>query len=334
MQLSIKQYACIEMGPSSHVRRIAIAFLGTLCFASTAAAVSPERPIRFIVTTQPGGNNDTVARIVASKLAEALGQPVVVENRPGANGMIGAKYVAGSAPDGHTLLIGTTSLAMLPATVKLPAVDVLREFVPIANLVEVPVMLVAAKDFKVSTLEQAVAAAKAAPGKVTIAITAPSYVFYSERMSMEAGISLTRVHYKGAPDALNDVIGGRVDLMLDTVGVQLPHIRLGKTRPLAVFTAKRQASLPDVPTMDEAGFKGFADNPFVGLFAAAGTPITIVERLNSEIQNALRSEEVRNKLEGMGLIVTPLAMGTFGARVRSDIERYEEIARKANLLKE
>ena len=314
-------------------RRTALALLCGLCCAGSAMAF-PDRPIRLVVTTQPGGNNDTVTRTVAPKLAEALGQSVVVENKPGANGMIGARYVAGSPPDGYTLLIGTTSLAMLPATLKSPAVDVRRDFVPIANLVEVPVVLVAGNGFRPTTLQDTVAAARAAPGKVTMAITAPSFIFYSERMSLEAGMALTRVQYKGVADAMNDVIGGRVDLMLDTVGTQLPHIRAGKTKPLAVFTDQRQLNLPDVPTMNEAGFRGFADNPFVGVFAPAGTPAPVVERLNAEIQKALRSEEVKGKLEGMGLVVTPVSSAAFGTRVRADVERYEDIARKANLPKE
>ncbi|MGE4243631.1 Bug family tripartite tricarboxylate transporter substrate binding protein [Ramlibacter sp.] len=312
----------------------ACALVSALCMVLPHAGAADDKTVRLVVSSQAGGNNDTVARIVAPKFAEALGQPVIVDNKPGANGMIAAKFVATATIDGTALLIGTTSLAMVPATLKAPAVDARKDFVPVSNLVEVPVVLVAGKDFKGNSVKDMLAMAKSDPGKLTVGIFASSFIFYAERMALEPGTKFTRVHYKGMSDTMNDVVAGRVDMLLDTVGLQLPHIKAGRTKPLAVFTAKRHPLLPDTPTMDETGFKGFADNPFVGVFAPAGTPPETVQRLNAALQKSLAHPEVKGKLEGMGFSVISGNATEFAERYRADVNRYEDIARKANLPKE
>jgi tripartite-type tricarboxylate transporter receptor subunit TctC len=306
----------------------------SLAAFAVAAADFPVKPIRLVVVYQPGGANDIVARVVGNKMAETLGQPVIVENRAGANGMIGARYVASSAPDGYTLLVGGASVTVSPAMFKAPLVDAKKDFVAVGQMVDLPIMLAAAKDLQVDTPAELVALARAEPGKLTMAITAPSYMFYTERMNTMAGISLLRVPYRGVADAMNDVPAGRVNLLIDSVAAQLPHIKAGRTKAIAVFTADRQPNLPDVPTLNETAFKGFVDSPFIGLLAPAGTPPAVVARLNAEMRRALQQNEVKTKLEEMGFVVATSTPEAFAERIRTDIERYEDIGRKANIPKE
>jgi tripartite-type tricarboxylate transporter receptor subunit TctC len=298
------------------------------------AADYPTKPIRMVVVYQPGGANDILARVIGARMAESLGQPVIIENKPGASGMIGAKYVATSAPDGYTLLVGGAPLVVSPALFNSPSVDPLKDFVPIGNMVDLPIILVAHKHFAANTPRELVALAKAKPGTVTMAVTAPTYMFYTERMNSEAGISLLRVPYPGVAGAMNDVPSGRVDLLIDTVAAQLPHLNVGRTKAIAVFTATRQPALPNVPTLDESGFKGFADAPFIGLLAPSDTPDAIVTRLNTAMTSALAQEDVKKKLDDMGFIVAPSPPDVLAKRMRTDIERYKVIGLKANIAKE
>lgn len=299
-----------------------------------AAADYPAKPIRLIVVYGAGGANDIVARVVGNKLSEALGQPVIVENKPGAGGMIGAKFVAGSALDGYTLLVGGAPLVVSPALYNTPLVDALKDFVSIGKMVDLPVMLVSGKDFVPNNPRELVALAKAKPGLISMAVTAPSYMFFTERMNSIAGISLLRVPYTGVATAMNDVPTGRVSLLIDTVAAQMPHIKSGRTKALAVFTASRVAGLPDVPTLDESGFKGFIDSPFIGLLAPAGTPDSIVTRLNAEMRKAVQNEEVTKKLNEMGFVVATGTPQDFAEQMRADIPRYQAIGKKANIAKE
>lgn len=312
-----------------------LAAIGAMCASLVATAADyPARPVRLVVVYQPGGANDIVARVVGQKMSEALGQPVIVENKPGAGGMIGAKHVAASAPDGYTLLVGGAPLTVARALYKAPLVDVRKDFVAIGQMVDLPVLLAAAKDLPASTPAELVAAARRQPGGLTMAITAPSYMFYTEQINAQAGISLLRVPYRGVADAMNDVPAGRVHLLIDSVAAQLPHIQAGRTKAIAVFTAKRVPSLPDVPTLDESGFKGLIDSPFIGLLAPAGTPAPIVERLHAEMRRALQAPEVKSKLEEMGFIVAVSSPTEFADRIRADSARYEAIGKKAGIAQE
>lgn len=235
------------------------------------AADCPVKPIRLIVVYGAGGANDIVARLIGAKLSESLGQPVLVENKPGAGGMIGAKYVATSPPDRYTLLVGGAALVVSPALYNTPLVNALKDFAPVGRMVDLPVMLVSGKDFPPNNVKELVAYAKAKSEAVSMAVTAPSYMFFTERMNFMAGISLLRVPYTGVATAMTDVPTGRVSLLIDTVAAQMPFIKSARTKALGVFTAERVAGLPEVPTLDESGFKGFIDSPFIGLLAPTGT---------------------------------------------------------------
>jgi tripartite-type tricarboxylate transporter receptor subunit TctC len=314
--------------------RVLIGVCIVLTSLTARAADYPTKPIRMVVVYQPGGANDILARVIGTKMAESLGQPVIIENKPGASGMIGAKYVATSAPDGYTLLVGGAPLVVSPALFNTPLVDPLKDFVPIGNMVDLPVILVAHKTFAANTPKELVALAKAKPGTVTMAVTAPTYMFYTERLNSEAGISLLRIPYPGVAGAMNDVPAGRVDLLIDTVAAQLPHLNVGRTKAIAVFTASRQPALPNVPTLDESGFKGFADSPFIGLLAPTGTPEAVVTKLNAAMSSALAQEDVKKKLDDMGFIVAPSPPDVLAKRMRTDIDRYKAIGLKANIAKE
>ena len=311
--------------------------LGALaCAASLAAGASdfPSKPIRLVVVYGAGGANDIVARVVGAKMAESLGQPVLVENKPGAGGMIGAKFVATSAPDGYTLLVGGAPLVVSPALYNTPLVDALKDFAPIGRMVDLPVMLVSGKDFPPNNVRELVAYAKTKPQAVSMAVTAPSYMFYTERMNSMAGISVLRVPYTGVAPAMNDVPTGRVSLLIDTVAAQMPFVKSGRTKALAVFTAARVPGLPDVPTLDESGLKGFVDNPFIGLLAPAGTPEAVIKRLNAEMRKAVEHEDVTKKLNEMGFVVATSTPQAFAEQIRADIPRYQAIGQQANIAKE
>lgn len=314
-------------------RFLLAALLGAASLGATASDF-PTKPIRLVVVYGAGGANDIVARVVGAKMAESLGQPVLVENKPGAGGMIGAKHVASSASDGYTLLVGGAPLVVSPALYNAPLVDALKDFAPIGRMVDLPVMLVAGKDFPPNTLQELVAHAKAKPQGVTMAVTAPTYMFYTERMNAMAGMSLLRVPYTGVATAMNDVPTGRVSLLIDTVAAQMPFVKSGRTKAMGVFTAARVPGLPDVPTLDEAGFKGFVDSPYIGLLAPAGTPEAVVKRLNAEMRKAVENAEVARKLGEMGFVVATSTPQAFAEQIRTDIPRYQAIGQKAGIAKE
>ncbi len=307
---------------------LSIAAVGAL------AADYPTKPIRLIVVYGAGGANDIVARLVGTRLSEAMGQPVVVENKPGAAGMIGAKFVAASPPDGYTLLVGGAPLVISPALYNTPLVDALKDFSPVGKMVDLPLVLVSGKDFAPNNASELVAFAKAKPGAVSMAVTAPSYMFITERMNSMAGISMLRVPYNGVGPAMNDVPTGRVSLLIDTVAAQMPHIKSGRTKALAVFTQSRMADLPDVPTLSESGFPGFVDNPFIGLLAPAGTPDEIVKRLNTEMVKVVQTPAVAKQLNDMGFVVATSSPDAFAEQMRTDTARYEAIGKQANIAKE
>src|SRR6185312_13909087 len=284
--------------------RCAVVAVG-LAIATQAAAQYPDKPIRMIVPWPAGGLVDILARAVSNPMASALGQPVIVENRTGAGGSIGAAAVASAPADGYTILLSTSALDMNAALGIRTPFDVTKDFDPIVVAAYAPSILVVNPAVPAKSVEELIELARKDPGKYTFGsagIGSPAH-FSGELLKSLAGIDMTHVAYKGAPQAMLDVIAGRVDCLFANIAVGQPQIRSGKVRALAVTSAARIAAFPDVPTMEEAGVKGFEADQWLGFLAPHGTPRPIVERLAAEIDKALASPDVKAALARNGMTV-------------------------------
>jgi len=304
--------------------------------AAAGAALAqgwPSRPVRLIAPYAAGGPIDISARLLAGKLQESLGQPVVVENRPGAGGNLGVEMAAKSAPDGHTLVIGAIAThAINPTLMGSVPYDPVRDFRHIALMVQVPNVLVVNLDLPASSVAELIALARARPGKLDFASgsTGSTGHLAGELFKQMTGTYMVHIPYKGAAPAVLDLVAGRVHLMFDNLASALPNIRGGKVRALAVTTKKRSSFLPDLPTLDESGLKGFDMTTWWGVMAPAKTPQAVVERLNAEILRALEAPDVRERLRAMGsetpAIRTP---EEFTAFVAAEGRIYAELVRRS-----
>jgi tripartite-type tricarboxylate transporter receptor subunit TctC len=288
------------MNPSRLALATASVSLALALFAGAATAQAyPAKPIRMIVPFPPGGGTDIAARTIANKLSDSVKWIFVVENKPGAGGNLGVEQAVKSPADGYTLVIGQTSnLAINPTLyVKLPY-DPLRDLSPVALIVSAPVVFVVAANSRYASLGDLLAAAKADPGGVTFASPGNGTVSHltGELLQRAAGVKLTHVPYKGASQALTDTLGGQVQSFMSSVPSALSQIKAGRLRAIAVTSAKRAPELPEVPTIAESGYKGFEASTWYGLLAPAGTPAGIVARLNAEVNRALGTPEVRQRL--------------------------------------
>ena len=278
------------------------------CTATAGSALGqapayPAKPIRLVVPFPPGGATDILARDVAQKLTEAWGQSVVVDNRPGAGGNIGAELVAKAAPDGYTLLMGTVGTHAINASLyaKMPY-DHIKDFAPVILVAGVPNVLVVNPALPVNSVAELIAYAKANPGKLNFASSGngTSIHLSGELFKVMAGVQMTHVPYKGSAPAVQDLISGQVQLMFDNLPPSLPQIKAGKLRALAVTSTTRAPALPDVPTMAEAGLPGFEASSWFGVLAPAGTPPAIVAKLNAEIAKWLATPEAKERLSKQG----------------------------------
>jgi tripartite-type tricarboxylate transporter receptor subunit TctC len=272
-------------------------------FAAAAHAQNyPQKAIRIVVPTVPGGATDLTARLVGQKMAERLGQAVVVENRPGGNEVIGTDVVAKSTPDGYTLLVvAPAAIVVLPHLQKLPySVD--KDLAPISLAAVTPLILVVPPSLPAQTVNELIALAKAKPGQLAYASTGSGGVQHlaAELLKISAKIDLVHVPYKGAGQVMQDLIGGQVPIFFSGMPPAMPHVRSGKLRALAVTSTHRSPSAPDVPTMAEAGVPGFDINNWFAFFAPAGTPADVIGKLNTEINHALKQADVREKLASAG----------------------------------
>jgi tripartite-type tricarboxylate transporter receptor subunit TctC len=316
--------------------------LGALAFALLAGGTSPvfaqaqwpAKAITYVVPFAVGGNTDTLARIIGQKLSVDVGQPVVIENKPGAGGNIGSDFVAKAKPDGYTILGGTiSSHAINPSVYPNMPYDAVKSFEPVILIGSSPLVLCAGADTPYKTLRDVITAAKAKPG--TIAFASPgsgtSPHLAGELLKTTAQIDLTHVPYKGSGPALTDVIGGQVPLMFDTMLVVGAQVKAGKLRPIAVASAKRLDSLPNVPTVAEAGLPGFEVVSWQAVFAPAGTPKPIVQRLNAEIAKVINMPDVKTKLDDLGVEPAagpPEQLATFQ---KSEIAKWSKVAKAANV---
>jgi tripartite-type tricarboxylate transporter receptor subunit TctC len=290
----------------------------------------PGRPMRIIVPFPPGGSTDVLARRLAERLAIAFGQPVVVENRPGAGGTTGADLVAKSAPDGLTLLLGVTGSNAIAASLfpNLPY-DTVRSFAPVSRLVSAPLILVVNPAMPAQDVAGYIAAARAAPGAITYATpgNGTSMHLTGVMFGQMAGVQLTHVPYRGSAQALTDLVGGQVQSAFADFLVVLPQVRAGAIRALAVTSRERHPLLPEVPTMAESGLPGFEAASWQGLFAPAGTPTAVLERLHAEVARAMQAEEIRDAFARQGFLVEATTPADFAAFVAAETARWAAVVR-------
>jgi tripartite-type tricarboxylate transporter receptor subunit TctC len=312
------------------------ALLAVIVLAATGPALAqawPNKPIRLVVNFPPGGAADQIARSVGVPLGEALGQPIVIENRPGANGNIGADAVAKSPPDGYTLLMSSGGAFSVNPHLytKLPF-DPVKDLVPVAAAARILVFLVVRPDLPAKSVDEFVALARANPGKLTYGSpgSGSSPHIAGEMLKRAAKIDIVHVPYKGAAPALTDLLGGQLDFMFDP-GIGLPQVRAGKLRLLAVGSPKRSPLFPDTPTLAEAGMVGFDADSWFGFYAPAGVPADILARLNREINRALQTPAVRERITALGAEAVALGAEEFAALQRADRERFGVVVREAGI---
>jgi len=312
------------------------ALLAVIALAASGVALAqawPNKPIRLVVNFPPGGAADQIARSVGVPLGEALGEPIVIENRPGANGNIGADAVAKSPPDGYTLLMSSGGAFSVNPHLytKLPF-DPVKDLVPVAAAARILVFLVVRPDLPAKSVDEFVALARANPGKLTYGSpgSGSSPHIAGEMLKRAAKIDIVHVPYKGAAPALTDLLGGQLDFMFDP-GIGLPQVRAGKLRLLAVGSPKRSALFPDTPTLAEAGMAGFDADSWFGFYAPAGVPADILARLNREINRALQTPAVRERITALGAEAVALSAEEFAALQRADRERFGVVVREAGI---
>ena len=307
-----------------------------LCaFAVQAAAQQyPTKPVRVVVPYPPGGGNDTLGRLFAAKLGDRLGQPFVVENRPGAGTMIGTEAAAKSAPDGYTILLSSIAThALSPNLYSRVPYDPVKDFAPITLLGIAPTVLVINQDLPAKTLSDLISLAKAKPGAYAYASGGngtPPHI-NAEVFKAVAGVDLLHVAYKGGGPALVDLIAARVHVMLDTAASAMPHVRSGKLRAIAISAPRRSPELPDLPTFAEAGLPQYDTNAWYSMHAPAGTPPDIVRRLNTELVTILKDPEILARFKQLATDPVGNSPEEFAAFVRAELDKYARIIKAAGI---
>src|SRR3954464_5944697 len=294
----------------------------------------PSHPVRIVVPWPPAGNVDITARTMAPALGEALGQQVIVENRAGAGGRIGTEAVAKSAADGYTLLLGSSGTVTAgPAGGKNLSFDPLKDFVAVGPIQSVPIVLTIAPKTPLASYGEYSAYAQAHPGELTIASAGngSSNHLAIELLMRQANLKLLHIPYKGSGPALTDLIGSQVQSMMDQLTASIGHIKEGRIRALAISSAKRSPLLPEVPTLDELGVKGYEAATFTGIFAPAATPPATIQKLNAALRKALSTQVVRERYQSMGVEVMDMSQPQFDAYVRADWDKWRKVAREGNI---
>ena len=314
-------------------RRLAVFATALLCSATTFAQTFPTKPIRAIVPFAPGSATDQIARAFAEKMAQTLGQPVIIENKPGVNGMLGADAVAKSPADGYTILVGTNSTnAALKFLMKKLPYDQDTAFAPVAYIGSVPLMIAVNNDVPAKTLKDFVDLAKARPGQVSFAYASTSQQVSSEMLASMAGIRMNPVPYKSGPAAMTDLIGGQVMMFTADFAVTVPQYKGGRIRGLAVTSLRRSPAVPELPTVNEAlGLKDYELTAYFAIFAPAGTPRDAILRLNQAVNAAAGNREVLDKFEPNGFSVEPGTPEALGQRNRLETAKWEKAIREARI---
>lgn len=316
---------------------LAASLLAVLAGMISAAAAQdfPNRPVRIVVPWPPGGNVDITARTVQAALSDALGQQVLVENRPGAGGTVGSAQVAKAPPDGYTLLLGSSgTITNAPAVYKNISYDPVKDLTAIGPIQSTPMVLTAAPKTPVANWQEFVLLAKTRTVSVATAGNGSSNHLALELLMRQAKLPLLHVPYKGSGPAITDLLGSQVDAMVDQLSASIGHIRDGRLKALAVTSKTRSPQLPNVPTLDELGVKDFEVGTFTGIFAPAGLPPPVAEKLAAALKKALAVESVREKYRSMGVEVMDLSQAGFAAYVKADFEKWRAVAREANIVVE
>ena len=312
---------------------VAVAALAATGAFAQGAASFPSKPISFIVTSPPGGSNDVFARAIGKKLSEAFGKPVIVENKPGATGSIGNAYVANAAPDGHTILMISSSYTTSAAIQKNLPYDSVKSFAGVAMIGKGPLLVAVTPGLPVNTPEDLIKLAKSKPGELNYATSGTGSInhFATELLGEAAGIKMTHVPYKGMGPAVGDLIAGHVQVLVASAPSMLAQVKGGKVKGVGVTTAKESPITPGLPTFAAAGAKNYDVELWWGVLAPAGTPKDIVAKLNAEINKALASPEVKEFLLREGAEPAPMTPEAFTALVASDIERWRRVAQSAGI---
>ncbi|HEY9319382.1 MAG TPA: tripartite tricarboxylate transporter substrate binding protein [Achromobacter sp.] len=301
--------------------------------ATGARAAWPERPITMVVPFPPGGPTDLVARVLAKQLTEQLGQTVLVENKGGANGNIGMQYAAAAKPDGYTVLYNTSSIALSPNLYRSLAFDPVKDFTPVSSTAVIPLVLLVHPSVPADSAQAFADYARRHPGKLSYGSAGAGNVTHLGALLLLRSLDIDAVHvpYRGSAPAMTDLVGGQVQMMTNTLNDSLGFIREGKLRALAVTSAARSAQLPDVPTVAETVAPGFEMGAWQGVVAPAGTPAPVIKRLNTEILRALQSPEMQKQLKAQGAQALGSTPQEYGAYIQSEIKRWGEVVKDANV---
>lgn len=318
------------------IQRVLLGLMTGLMLANTQAQTAPgypNKPIRFIVPYSSGGSTSHVARIVAAKLAESWGQQVLVDNKPGANTVIGSEALVRSAPDGYTISLAASTHTTVPHLMSNLPYDPIKDFTPVAGMVTTQLVLVLNPSVPAKNLKEFIALAKAKPNELNFAAvgTGSSTHLAGEVFKSVAGVKMQHVPYKGTAPALTDLIGGQIQLNFDTPVTSIPHIQSGRLRAIAITGKNRLPTLPDVPTFAEAGLPEYDFQIWMGVLAPAGTPKDIVDKLAAEIGRILAMPDVKQQLSAQGLDVSYRPPEQFGALIRADLDRFGNVIKAAGI---
>ena len=319
------------------MQRIFIALIASLAFSAagqTWAQAYPNRPIRFIIPFPPGGGLDHTARTIQPRLQELLGQALVIENKAGAGGIVGAEFAKNQAADGYTIFMGNTgTMGLYPALYQKLPYDALKDFAPVGQLISATLVAVTGAQVPANTLPEFIAWAKANPGKVSYASGGSGAITHlaGEMLKGQTGIDMLHVPYKGSAPAVTDLLGGQVHLLIDVAAVSQQHVKAGKLKALAVTSSNRNAAFPDLPTFDEAGIKGYQAIGWQGILVPTGTPRAVIDRLADALAKTMADPSVKEKFLAVGAEATPSGPEAFGSFIRAEIEKWTRVGKAANV---